>query len=466
VPKNVYASRYYSSFSSQSQKDEKESFLDKDRNRDADNEANISSLLQETNYLLAAVGIASKKITSYDELCRVSSSLFVAVFETLFNCRIEGINRNPHFPIDYERNAQLVVDSLSDPIQMDLKHITGKSIVSGEFGALSDLVHILVGIVSITSQETVSSIETTESFREKEAELGGYRVPHGPLSSSFARDLSLGPSSSYSISTHSSAFNTAESSSSADPPSPGPGLRLSLPQHPYRTPPASPEPLTRSLSLSSPSKLQAAQMRRERILLVAQIRKREESRRRQLLSGRALGEQWAQERAREMRAHLMRRGSQEASLLRQTHRGVLAQLRQLRIDEDAEEKLRQRVRREQLDWQAQALEQLLRDKAAMLRDQQEALRRTQRDRGRDDLRLASEMARHLKERSGRLLQRERDRLEQMRAHELVRRHELHRMLGGCWEDSLRCHPPSSLLLSWDSPLPARSRSRRRSRSMT
>lgn len=49
-----------------------------------------------------------------------------------------------------KRNAQLVVDSLSDPIQMDLKHITGKSIVSGEFGALSDLVHILVGIVSIT----------------------------------------------------------------------------------------------------------------------------------------------------------------------------------------------------------------------------------------------------------------------------------------------------------------------------
>jgi len=102
VPKNIYT-RYYSSFSSQSLKEEKEGFLEKDRSRDADNETNVSLLLQETNYLLAAVGVASKKITSYDELCRVSSSLFVAVFETLFNCRIEGINRNPHFPIDYER---------------------------------------------------------------------------------------------------------------------------------------------------------------------------------------------------------------------------------------------------------------------------------------------------------------------------------------------------------------------------
>jgi hypothetical protein len=67
-----------------------------------------------------------------------------------------------------------------------------------------------------------------------------------------------------------------------------------------------------------------------------QIRKREESRRRQLLSGRALGQQWASERAREMRAHLLRRGSQDWQLLRASQQEALARLRQLRLDEDAE----------------------------------------------------------------------------------------------------------------------------------
>lgn len=109
-----------------------------------------SVLLSNTNKLLSAVGISTKTILSIEELTRVSSSMFVAVFESLFHVRIEEVLRNPQSKTDYETNAQLVVDSLSDQIQMDLKHITGQSIVNGDVRALSNLVHILVRIVSIT----------------------------------------------------------------------------------------------------------------------------------------------------------------------------------------------------------------------------------------------------------------------------------------------------------------------------
>jgi hypothetical protein len=109
-----------------------------------------SVLLTNTNKLLSAVGISAKKIISTEELSRVASSLFVAVFESLFHQKIQGVIRNPQTKDDYERNAQLVIDSLSEQIQLDLKHITGRSIVCGDVRVLSNLVHILVRIVSLT----------------------------------------------------------------------------------------------------------------------------------------------------------------------------------------------------------------------------------------------------------------------------------------------------------------------------
>lgn len=109
-----------------------------------------SVLLANTNRLLSAVGISAKRIESTEELSRVASSLFVAVYESLFHQKISGVVRNPRSRSDYERNAQLVIDSLSDQIQLDLKHITGQSIVSGDLRVLSNLVHILVRIVSLT----------------------------------------------------------------------------------------------------------------------------------------------------------------------------------------------------------------------------------------------------------------------------------------------------------------------------
>lgn len=121
-----------------------------DFNVSATPDDDTSVLLANTNKLLTAVGISAKRIESTEELSRVASSLFVAVYESLFHQKIPGVIRNPVSRSEFERNAQLVIDSLSDQIQLDLKHITGRSIVGGDLRVLSNLVHILVRIVSLT----------------------------------------------------------------------------------------------------------------------------------------------------------------------------------------------------------------------------------------------------------------------------------------------------------------------------
>lgn len=89
---------------------EKRIFDDDDFSDSYDSEGledSTHGLLHATNTLLASVGITAKQIMSYDELFRVSSSMFVAIFETIFKCRIEGINRDPQSPEDYERYASI-----------------------------------------------------------------------------------------------------------------------------------------------------------------------------------------------------------------------------------------------------------------------------------------------------------------------------------------------------------------------
>ena len=106
-------------------------------------------LIGSTNKLLEYVGISSKRIKSIDELIRVSSSMFVTVYEALFRTRLENIIRLPRTDQDYAANCQSVVNSLSIKVQMDLRHITGDLIVRGNKRALSNLVNIFLRIASL-----------------------------------------------------------------------------------------------------------------------------------------------------------------------------------------------------------------------------------------------------------------------------------------------------------------------------
>ena len=108
------------------------------------------TLLDETNELLARVGISAKKIQSIGELSRVSSSMFVAVYESLFHSRLDGIIRNPQTRDEYTLNVQRVIDELSEQIQIDLKHISGQDIADGDIRSISNLLHIFARIFNVT----------------------------------------------------------------------------------------------------------------------------------------------------------------------------------------------------------------------------------------------------------------------------------------------------------------------------
>ena len=69
-----------------------------------------STVLSNTNNLLSVVGISTKKVTSFADLVEDASSIFVAVFESLFHVRLEGIIRSPQNGEEYAHNAQQVID--------------------------------------------------------------------------------------------------------------------------------------------------------------------------------------------------------------------------------------------------------------------------------------------------------------------------------------------------------------------
>lgn len=111
-----------------------------------------AELLEDVNALLSVAGINAKRISSIEELTRVASSMFVALFESLFHVRLEGIVRNPYTSMDYTINAQLVVDGLAGQIDMDLQHIDGQSIVKGDVRSISNLVHIFCRCAKIATR--------------------------------------------------------------------------------------------------------------------------------------------------------------------------------------------------------------------------------------------------------------------------------------------------------------------------
>ena len=105
------------------------------------------NVLSAANNLLAHIGLNTKKISSIDELQRVASSYFVAVHESIFKEKVPGIIRNPQTRDQYVSNAQLIVDTLCSRYNLDLIHITGEAIVSGQLNAILNLIQLLFWIV-------------------------------------------------------------------------------------------------------------------------------------------------------------------------------------------------------------------------------------------------------------------------------------------------------------------------------
>ena len=119
------------------------------------------ALVHSTNSLLVAAGIGGRKIRSTKELQRVSGSIFVAIYESLFS-RLEGAIRNPKLRSDYEFNVQLVIDAVADEIGYGDLNISATAIVDGDLSSLSMMVRIILRICAITGQDSVSRASTSE----------------------------------------------------------------------------------------------------------------------------------------------------------------------------------------------------------------------------------------------------------------------------------------------------------------
>lgn len=63
-----------------------------------------------TNQLLSAVGINAKPMVEFSELKKSASSMFVAIFEAMFQIRLRDVKRSPNHHIDYVHNAQTVIE--------------------------------------------------------------------------------------------------------------------------------------------------------------------------------------------------------------------------------------------------------------------------------------------------------------------------------------------------------------------
>ena len=132
-----------------------------------------ATLLWQTNSLLTAVGVpSSQKIKTLGELQRVASSLFVTVYESLFQTRLDGVCRKPRSRDELVSNVQRVIDALGRSITVDLSHISAREIVSGgkargaagsgDYRAFNSLLQIFIRICAITGQDSVTTANSAD----------------------------------------------------------------------------------------------------------------------------------------------------------------------------------------------------------------------------------------------------------------------------------------------------------------
>lgn len=372
--------------------------------------------------------------------------MIVAVFESLFHQRIDGIVRNPKSIIHYERNAQLVIDSLSDQIQLDLQHITGKSIVSGDLRVLSNLVHILVRIVSLTSQESLTSYGSSErkEFRhlpfrrsgahefgrdnasistrdsEEYEQQNGWMHQKTPYYVASTTAAAAAAAAAVSGNAFNGGDNNAHNIESNAAGAPGGGILFN-------------EDLRRSLAkmeklMQIETKLEAARVRRSNTLHMKESTVRAANQRHGEVSREALQRKWVEEEERARQAFLLKQSSDDQVALRKVYRGLLQRIARWRWEEQREEKEKQTLVAGQAAQTLQSLQILFDERMRVLADHSRQLREVQHTASsgvKGEREMAEALARSVAARNLHLLSRERARLQQERQRELLRRKEAH-----------------------------------------
>jgi hypothetical protein len=107
-----------------------------------------TSLLSDANRLLVSLRPDAKVLESVSELQDIATSLFVAVFESLFVVRLRGVVRKPSNETELRHNAMLVLSGLKKMLPKGMvqipPEITAESIVNGNIPAISYLIRFFL----------------------------------------------------------------------------------------------------------------------------------------------------------------------------------------------------------------------------------------------------------------------------------------------------------------------------------
>lgn len=378
----------------------------------------IQKLLVDTNNLLSAVGISAKRIASINELSRVASSMFVAVFESLFHVRLEGIIRSPQTKEQYVENAQRVIDGLSQQIQTDLKHITGKSIVQGDIKSLSHLISIFVQIVTITSQES-RNISPSDRLN------GNFQKD---------RDHDIVSHGSGSITTHESIFEDKNHA-----------FKFELMTDEFhRLHKIDIKKLMHKghFMLQQEEKLEGARKRREKLRAENGRYYSAANQKRADVSSRSMQQRWIEDRQRDEKSYKLKRSSEEHVMLRKIYKGLLHKMHEWKLDEAIEIREKVDMTKNEVMSHIKSLQAIFEDRVRILNEhslecQNDEIREIETHK-----RMGSELRKAFEARYDNYINDQKNVLQQKRQKNLMKRHEARCDLLALlsvekWHDTLR-----------------------------
>ena len=381
----------------------------------------IQKLLVDTNNLLHAVGISAKRIASINELSRVASSMFVAVFESLFHVRLEGIIRSPQTKEQYIENAQRVIDGLSQQIQTDLKHITGKSIVQGDIKSLSHLISIFVQIVTITSQESRNispSDRLNGNFHKSDHDI----VSHG----------------SGSITTHESIFEDNDFKFEV------------MADEFHRLHKIDIKKLMNKghFMLQQEEKLEGARKRREKLRAEKGRYYSAANQKRADISSRSMQQRWIEDRLRDEKSFKLKRSSEEHVMLRKIYKGLLHKMHEWKLDEAIEIREKVDMTKNEVMSHIKSLQAIFEERVSMLNEHSAECQNDEIREIETHKRMGSELRKAFSARYDNYINNQKNVLYQKRQKILTKRHEARCDLLALlsverWHDTLRAKVSNS-----------------------
>eukprot|EP00607_Mallomonas_marina_P006394 CAMPEP_0182426534 /NCGR_PEP_ID=MMETSP1167-20130531/13026_1 /TAXON_ID=2988 /ORGANISM="Mallomonas Sp, Strain CCMP3275" /LENGTH=430 /DNA_ID=CAMNT_0024608023 /DNA_START=117 /DNA_END=1409 /DNA_ORIENTATION=- len=421
-----------------------------------------NELVISVNNLLNFAGLGTK-IKSFNELKKVSSSLFVALFEAFFFCELHNVCRNPLNKEDYILNAQLVVDSISQRINVNLHHISGEDIVQGDFRSLSNLANIFLRIVNLTQsphlqpneplpgttlqreQDTSFSVSSAGSIDEEE-EGRRSSLSSVPVLSDSGSGSGLVSRSTRSREKERDGHNRrAPGHSRARVPTSFDCLRMTPEDVRMLVEMEAREAVLRSQSESMfNEKQEAARSRRQHLVRSIATRSAVRNSKKDAVALKAKQRKWLEELESEERSFQLARSHCDSVTLRKCYAGYLHRLKSWRLEEQKEVAARIKELRQQSHLHIQSLTNLFEDRVRMLGEGsshghrlgggKEALKKSRR--------VVREMSNSFSEGQKRMLEIRREEVRQDRSKLMLQREEAHRCLLQLlseedWRDSLR-----------------------------